>query len=409
MCAILQFLMEGGNDILTGNPTNVNWKPSRILVQKRMKMYGDELHKMEGILSKQMNDFVNNVNAFEGKVIDMRDIICISTIRIIHTLLTGTTSSADSKQHEMIKLAERTVMSSLGLGNSLVLDKVPWSRFIYYQSIKTYLKLRQAFKLKYSLWNVLWAECLQTYEVDKPQCVLHAMADMINKNSSSYFPQMNEIFLRGVLFNFIFAGITTTSASAYALLNILLHHPQVLLKLQHEVDNVTDLSRRPTLADKDKMPYTMAVIYELLRYTSIAPISSRLTLENATIAGYDLPPNTAVHLLFWAVHHDEEFWGDPWIFRPERFLDTGGKLLTADHPNRKHLLAFGAGMRVCVGEVFALRRLFLFTAYIAQSFNLFPDDSNDMTSCDPRYYTTGLVLYPPSFRIKMISRNCAKT
>ena len=107
-------------------------------------------------------------------------------------------------------------------------------------------------------------------------------------------------------------------------------------------------------------------------------------------------------------HHDEEFWGDPCNFRPERFLNTGGKLLAANHLNRKHLLAFGAGMRVCVGEVFALRRLFVFTAYIAQSFNLFPGDSNDMTPCDPRTYTVGLVLHPPSFRMKMLHRNRVK-
>ena len=86
------------------------------------------------------------------------------------------------------------------------------------------------------MWNELWTECLQTYEVDKPQCVLHAMADMINENSSSDLPQMNEKCLRGIFFNFVAAGKSTISASAHALLNILLHHPQVLLKLQHKVE-----------------------------------------------------------------------------------------------------------------------------------------------------------------------------
>ena len=404
MC-ILQYLLEGGNDILTSSPTNANWKPSRMLIQKTMKMFGNELFKVEDILSDQMNDLVTKVNAFVGKAVDMRDIVEDMVTGTILTLLTGTKSSAYSKQREMMKLAERSAISCLGIGNSVILDKVPWSRFVYYQSIRNYLKLRQALKLKRNLWNELWAESLKTYEIDKPQCVLHVMADMINENSFNYLPQMNETFLRGIIFNFYTGGISTTASSVYALLNILLHHTKVMLNLQKEVDSVTNLSRRPTLADKDKMPYTMATIYELLRYTSVVPLSSRLTLENSTIAGFDIPSNTGIHLLYWAVHHDEEFWGDPWIFRPERFLNTGGKLLAADHPTRKHVLAFGAGMRVCVGEVFALRRLFLFTTYIAQSFNIYPDDLNSMTSCDPRTYTSGLVLRPQSFRIKMKSRN----
>lgn len=37
----------------------------------------------------------------------------------------------------------------------------------------------------------------------------------------------------------------------------------------------------------------------------------------------------------WFIHHDEEVWGDPWVFRPERFLDSEGKLLPIDHPTRQ--------------------------------------------------------------------------
>ena len=32
----------------------------------------------------------------------------------------------------------------------------------------------------------------------------------------------------------------------------------------------------------------------------------------------------------WGIHHDEKIWGDPWEFRPERFLENGA-LLPGDH------------------------------------------------------------------------------
>lgn len=41
----------------------------------------------------------------------------------------------------------------------------------------------------------------------------------------------------------------------------------------------------------------------------------------------------------WTVHHSNE-WGDPFTFRPDRFLDGSGLLLSASHPRRQRLLTF---------------------------------------------------------------------
>jgi cytochrome P450 len=40
----------------------------------------------------------------------------------------------------------------------------------------------------------------------------------------------------------------------------------------------------------------------------------------------------------WSFHNDPDFWGDPEVFRPERFLDEKGQLLKKDYS-----LPFGAG------------------------------------------------------------------
>lgn len=39
-----------------------------------------------------------------------------------------------------------------------------------------------------------------------------------------------------------------------------------------------------------------------------------------------------------SVHGDVEHWGDPKIFRPERFIDSAGKFRKDDH-----LILFGTG------------------------------------------------------------------
>jgi cytochrome P450 len=161
--------------------------------------------------------------------------------------------------------------------------------------------------------------------------------------------------------------------------------------------------RRPTL--HDSMPYTWAVVYELMRYVTIVPLANRLTLEDTTIAGHRLPAGTIVMVHFWAMHHDSDFWDDPDVFQPERFLDpASGQLLPADHPNRTHLMCHGAGLRSCPGALYSLRRLVMYAAYLAHTFDIQPDDAKPLTPCDPRTYPMSNLLVVPSYRVKLIAR-----
>jgi cytochrome P450 len=68
-------------------------------------------------------------------------------------------------------------------------------------------------------------------------------------------------------------------------------------------------------------------------------------------------------------------------------------------------MAFGAGPRQCVGELFALRRLFYIITHTLQTFTLEPDlDVDGLVTCDPRAYEFGLILTPNSFRVRLIER-----
>ena len=71
------------------------------------------------------------------------------------------------------------------------------------------------------------------------------------------------------------ANIASTTSSVYSLLKILLQHSQVMHRLQQDFDFITNSSRHPNLSDRENMPYTMTVINELLRYTSVAPMTPR--------------------------------------------------------------------------------------------------------------------------------------
>lgn len=90
-----------------------------------------------------------------------------------------------------------------------------------------------------------------------------------------------------------------------------LKHPEVLLKLRTEIDEV--LGERPvTLEDLSKMPYTLAVLRETLRFRPPASTRSVFPAEATTIGNgkYAVTPGDIITVNVTQVHRDPEIWGD---------------------------------------------------------------------------------------------------
>ena len=65
--------------------------------------------------------------------------------------------------------------------------------------------------------------------------------------------------------------------------------------------------------------------------------------------------------------------------------------------------AFGAGRRVCVGEVMSKNRLFLLFTRILQKFTIQADSIPPIS--DPRKFQPGFVMLPQRYKVKFIPRN----
>ena len=56
--------------------------------------------------------------------------------------------------------------------------------------------------------------------------------------------------------------------------------------MAEEIDAVVSTEKRVTLGDKDGLHYTRAVIYELLRYSSVVPIGvPHMTRKDTQLCG----------------------------------------------------------------------------------------------------------------------------
>ncbi|CAI9619508.1 unnamed protein product [Staurois parvus] len=133
------------------------------------------------------------------------------------------------------------------------------------------------------------------------------------------------------------------------------------------------MDRLPSMADRFQMPYTNAVIHELMRYIDISPIGlPRIVTEDTNFRGFTLPKGTTVFPLLSSALSDPEYWKSPYDFNPENFLDENGKFCP-----QEALIPFSAGKRICPGEGLARMEIFLFLTALLQKLSFQPANPTD--------------------------------
>ncbi|KAK2169207.1 hypothetical protein LSH36_12g36072 [Paralvinella palmiformis] len=106
--------------------------------------------------------------------------------------------------------------------------------------------------------------------------------------------------------------------------------------------------------DRKKLPFTEASILEIQRLADIVPLGiPHAVTEDVQFRGYFIPKDTLVLSNMYSVHMNPELWPEPEKFKPERFLQRGMKV------EKKELIPFSVGKRVCLGESLARAELFL--------------------------------------------------
>ena len=82
-----------------------------------------------------------------------------------------------------------------------------------------------------------------------------------------------------------YAAMDTTSSSLeHAILHVCLQDG-VQKRVQEEIDQVIGGEREPCYEDRKRMPYTQAVLYEILRYSTPIAMVTRCPLRDEVIQG----------------------------------------------------------------------------------------------------------------------------
>ncbi len=155
----------------------------------------------------------------------------------------------------------------------------------------------------------------------------------------------------------IAAGYDTTSSAAAWLVHALGAHPDVFSRLRLQVrDTIGD--RPPTVDDIRTMPLVDGVVREVLRLWPPGAVSGRVAIDDFEVLGYDVPGGSTILYSPYITHRLPEVWGDPEVFRPERWADG--------EPVPYSFVPFGGGARRCIGFALATLELQALAVRLAQ-------------------------------------------
>lgn len=99
--------------------------------------------------------------------------------------------------------------------------------------------------------------------------------------------------------------------------------PEVQKKAQQEIDRVIGDSRIPVCADRNDLPYIMAVMKETHRWHPIAPLGlPHASDQEDFYKGYRIPKGSIFLPNIWWFTHDPSVYPNPMKFDPDRFLET---------------------------------------------------------------------------------------
>jgi cytochrome P450 len=170
--------------------------------------------------------------------------------------------------------------------------------------------------------------------------------------------------IRDEVITLFIAGHETTALTLTWLFALLDGNPEVLARMQREVDEVLE-GRDPAFEDVPKLSYVRKVIDETLRLRPPAAFVARNVLADDELGGYPVRAGETVLLFFAAAQRHREFWPDPERFDPERFAPALDK-----QRNSWSYLPFSGGPRVCIGNMFSIVESVILVAQILNRFDV---------------------------------------
>ncbi|QRV89144.1 cytochrome P450 family protein [Ceratobasidium sp. AG-Ba] len=185
------------------------------------------------------------------------------------------------------------------------------------------------------------------------------------------------------------AGSDTIAAGVKSFFLAMTLYPNAQTKAQAEISDYLQRQQRMILpSDRASLPYTSALVRELLRWHPITNlVAHQSNQEDCSVAlgdkTYRIPAHSIVVANVWRMMHDPAVYPEPDRFVPERYL-------VDNPPPGPENYAFGFGRRICPGLHVAQNSLWIILSNIIVNFDILKaKDARGMEITPEESYTDG--------------------
>ncbi|CAG2239121.1 CYP2K [Mytilus edulis] len=350
-----------------------NWKTLRRFTLQALRDFGVGKKSLEEQIVEEVDVVADTLKTSNGEPIRVKPLLLSAATNIICSVMFGERFS-----YENSRFTELT-----GVLEEIFRLNAPFAKENFFPITRLFPSGRELIRRRSAAIEKVkryLARTIKEHEETFDSNNIRDFIDLYHKVSMD--ESEPEIFTEAniykVIVDLFLAGGETTGTSLDWSLLYMIRYPNIQRKCQAEIDKVVGTNRRVKLSDKGSLPFLEATLLEIQRIGNTLTFSlPHVAKTDATLQGYLIPKDSIVIANLYSAHIDEKYWDEPETFRPERFLDSDGKIQRKDA-----FVPFSTGPRFCIGEPLARMELFLFFTNLLQQFSFTPTDENDLPSLD---------------------------
>ncbi|XP_033512013.2 cytochrome P450 71AU50-like isoform X1 [Nicotiana tomentosiformis] len=216
-----------------------------------------------------------------------------------------------------------------------------------------------------------------TNELKQAKDIVDTLMGIMQSEEAEF--EFDRRHVKAILLDLLMASMDTSSTTVEWILSELIRHPNVMKKLQNELEQVVGKNRMVEESDLENLEYLEMVIKEGFRLHPVVPLLiPHESIKDCTVDGFHIRKGSRILVNVWAIGRDPDVWSEPEKFIPERFL--GCNIDLKGHSFQ--LLPFGFGRRSCPSLQLGLTIVRLLIAQLVHCFdwklpnNMLPKDLN---------------------------------
>ncbi|XP_072981440.1 trimethyltridecatetraene synthase-like [Typha angustifolia] len=351
---------------ITWSPYGPYWRQARKMCLMEL-FSAKRLESYEYIRKEEVRALLSSLFESSGRKVMLKDYLSTVSLNVITRMVLGK-KYLDESEGSIVSPEEfKWMLDELFLLNGVlnIGDSIPWLDFL---DLQGYIRRMKRLSIKFDrfLEHVLDEHNERRYK-EGEDFVAKDMVDVLLQlaDDPNLEIKLKREGVKGFTQDLIAGGTESSAVTVEWAISELLKKPEIFVKATEELDRVIGRDRWVEEKEVHRLPYIEAIVKETMRLHPVAPLLvPRLSREDTTIDGYDIPAGTRVLVSVWTIGRDPKIWDKPEEFRPERFLGSSIDV----KGQHFELLPFGSGRRMCPGYSLGLKVIQLSLANLLHGF-----------------------------------------